>query len=530
MARKIFLLLLALMLMLSVLGCTPEESPQEQLRVASLGSPVNLNPLFIRDNFSFDVVSLVHASLITFNNETLEVEPSLVKEWSVEDEGRTYVLNFNDNAKWTDGTSLTAEDAAFTLRVICHPDFTGYQYALFFNAIIGSQDYHSNHSSPLADGSIEGIEVIDENTLKISLDRQMAPFLTYLNFFPLPAHILEDVPVAEMESHDYSRNPEVTAGPYILNQWVTDEYLHFVSNPDFFLGQPEIDEIYYRIIPNQEAQLIELINGDLDLIPTAVKLEDVEDLEKDPNIKIYSNLRLVYDYLGFNMHNPESPLYNKEVRQALSMVLDREALVRDILLDYGRVAYGPLTPLHFPFDENFQAYFVDKQKALELLEDAGYDEGFELRLILNAGNEVRENAALMFKEAAEAIGVEVTIQTLEWQAYMESAMQGDFDVIISGQGSEPDPDLTFNWHSQSPLNELGYVNEEVDSLIEEAAVAQEQAERTMLYREAQEMIVDDAPMVWLYYREAVHGASDRLMNFQPHPNNVFYQVHLWKFK
>lgn len=530
MARKIFLLLLALMLLLSVLGCTPEGSPQEQLRVASLGSPVSLNPLFIRDNFSFEVITLMHANLITFHNETLEVEPALVKEWSVEDEGRTFVLHLNNNVKWSDGTPLTAEDVAFTLRVICHPDFTGYQYALYFNAVSGSQEYHLNHSSSLADGSIEGIEVIDENTLKISLDRQIAPFLTYLDLFPIPAHIFEDVPVAEMEAHEYSRNPEVTSGPYILNDWVTDEYLHFVSNPDYFLGQPGIDEIYYRIIPNQESQLIELKNGELDLIPTAVKLEDVEDLEEDQNVKIYSNLRLVYDYLGFNMHNPESPLYNQQVRQALSMVLDREALVQDILLGYGRVAYGPLTPLHFPFDENFRAYSVDTPKALQLLEDAGYDEGFELKMIVNAGNEVRENAALMFKEAAESIGVEVSIQTLEWQAYMESAMQGDFDVIISGQGADPDPDLTFNWHSQSPLNELGYVNEAVDRLIEEAVVTQDQEERTQLYREAQEMIVDDAPMVWLYYREAVHGATDRLLNFNPHPNNAFYQVHLWQFK
>ncbi len=530
MTKKFFLLLLALMLMLSVLGCTPAESPQGQLRVASLGSPVTLNPLFIRDNVSYEAVSLVHAGLITFNHETLEVEPALVKEWSVEDEGRTYILSINENAKWTDGTPLTAEDIAFTLRVICHPDFTGYHYALFFNAITGSQDYHVNHDSPLADGSIEGIEVVEDNTIKISLDRQMAPFLTYLDLFPLPAHVLQEVPVAEIEGHEYSRKPEVTAGPYILNDWVTDEYLHFVSNPDFFLGQPEIDEIYFKIIPNQEAQLIELKNGDLDLIPTAVKLEDVEELKEDPDIEIYSNLRLVYDYMGFNMQDPESPLSDKKVRQALSMVLDREALVRDILLGYGRVAYGPLAPLHFPFDENFKAFSVDVPKALQLMEDAGYNDGLELRLIVNAGNQVRENAALMFKEAAEDLNVQVNIQTLEWQAYMEALMQGDYDVVFSGQGTGTDPDLTFNWHSQSPLNELGYVNEQVDSLVEEAIMTLDRDERTRLYREAQEIIVDDAPMIWLYYREAVHGVSNRLENFKPHPDNTFYKVYLWQLK
>ncbi|MDO9573362.1 MAG: ABC transporter substrate-binding protein [Candidatus Contubernalis sp.] len=530
MVRKTIFLLLTLVILFSILGCAPAESPQGQLRVASLGSPNTLNPLFIRDNYSFEVVSLLHANLFTFNHETLEAEPALVKEWSVEEEGKVYILQLNDNVKWSDGTPLTAEDVAFTLRVICHPDFTGYHYALYFNVIAGSQDYHLGHDSSLAEGSIQGIEVIDENTLKITLDQEMASFLTYLDLFPLPAHILGDVPVAEMESHEYSRSPEVTAGPYILNDWAPDEYLHFEGNPEYYLGQPRINEIFYRIIPNQEAQLIDLKGGDLDLIPTAVKLEDVEELKEDSNIKIYSNPRLVYDYLGFNMDNPESPLYNREVRQALSMVLDREAVVRDLLLGYGRVAQGPLAPLHFPFDENFVSFPVDTQKAQQLLDESGYGDGFELKLIVNAGNEVRENTAVMFKEAAGTIGVEVKIQALEWQTYMESAMQGDFDVIISGQGTGIDPDLIPVWHSQSPLNELGYVNHEVDSVIQEAIMSLDREERSRMYRRAQEMIVEDAPMVWLYYREALHAASDRLSNFTPHPNSTFYNVHQWEIK
>ncbi|UNC91601.1 ABC transporter substrate-binding protein [Candidatus Contubernalis alkaliaceticus] len=530
MARKFIFLLLALVIVLSIFGCAPVESPQGQLRVASLGSPNTLNPLFIRDNYSFEVVSLLHANLFTFNHETLEAEPALVEQWSVEEEGTVYILQLRDDVKWSDGEPLTAEDVAFTLRVICHPDFTGYHYALYFNVITGSRDYHLNHDSPLAEGSIKGIEVIDDITLKITLDQVMAPFLTYLDLFPLPAHVLGDVPVAQMEGHDYSLNPEITAGPYILNDWAVDEYLHFVYNPNYYLGQPGIDEIYYRIIPNQEAQLIDLKGGNLDLIPTAVKIEDVEDLKEDSNINIYSNLRLVYDYLGFNMANPESPLYTKEVRQALSMVLDREAVVRDLLLGYGRVAHGPLAPLHFPFDENFTSYSVDIQKARQLLDESGYGDGFELKLIVNAGNEVRENTALMFKEAADAIGVEVTIQVLEWQTYMELAMQGDFDVIISGQGTGIDPDLISIWHSQSPLNELGYVNHQVDTVIQEAQVSMDREERSRMYRSAQEMIVEDAPMVWLYYREALHAASEGLRNFAPHPEITFYKVHQWEIE
>ncbi len=534
MIRKIMLIILVLILVLllafSFSGCNLEQSPDGQLRVSSLGSPITLNPLYVRDSFSAEVVSFLFESLLKSNKETLEMEPALVYDWEIKEEGRTYLLNFREGLQWSDGEPLTAQDAAFTLRVMCHPDFTGHQYSLYFHPIVGAVEYHLEHDSSLADGDIQGIEVIDEDTLKITLEQALAPFLSYLEFQPLPEHILGEVPVAEIEGHQFSRWPEVTSGPYLLEEWEVDEYLKMTSNQDFYMGAPNIEEIYYRIIPNQEAQLIELINGNLELIPTAVKLEDVEDLEENPEVEIYSNLRLVYDYLGFNMKREDTPLQEREVRRALSMILDREALVEDVLLGYGEVLHGPLVPLQFPYDPEFESFSPDLGRAEEILEETGYEDGFELKLIVNAGNQVRENAALMFKEAASQVGVEVNIQVLEWQAFLEASQQGNYDLIISGQGTGVDPDLTFNWHSQSPLNELGYANPRVDELIEEALVTMEEEERAEIYRQAQEVIVADAPMIWLYTREAVHAASSRLDNFTPHPENAFYKIYQWEIE
>ncbi|RQD78137.1 MAG: hypothetical protein D5R97_00935 [Candidatus Syntrophonatronum acetioxidans] len=528
--RKFLLIALIVLLMLTLSGCNLDQSTEKQLRVASLGSPITLNPLYVRDGFSAEAVSLLFESLLKSHNETLEMEPALVYDWEIEDEGKTYLLYFRENLYWSDGEPLTARDAEFTLRVMCHPDFTGHQYALYYHPIVGAVEYHQQHDSSLADGHIHGVEVLDEHTLKITLEQALAPFLTYLEFQPLPEHVLGEVPVAEIEGHEYSRWPEVTSGPYVLEEWETDEYLKMTGNQDFYRGSPEIEEVYYRIIPNQEAQLIEMLNGNLELIPTAVKLEDVKDLKDNPEIEIHSNLRLVYDYLGFNMRKDDSPLQEREVRRALSMILDREALVEDVLLGYGEVLHGPLVPLQFPYDPDFESFSVDLERAREILEETGYEDGFELDLIINAGNQVRENAALMFKEAASETGVEVNIQVLEWQAFMEAGERGDYDLIISGQGTGVDPDLTFNWHSQSPLNELGYANSRVDELIEEALVTLEEEERSKIYRQAQEVIVADAPMVWLYTREAVHASTSRLDNFTPHPENAFYNIDQWKIE
>jgi peptide/nickel transport system substrate-binding protein len=500
----------------------------QSLHVASLNSPLTLNPLFLHDAASAECVSLLHPTLLISNPETLQVEPGLFVSWDVSEDNLTYTFTLHENIFWSDGVALTTDDVAFTLKTICHPDYTGWLYRIMQN-VAGADNYRKNHLSLFADGEIDGVKILDKYTIQVRLDTIYAPFLTNLVLSPLPAHYLSNVAVADLEGHEYSRTIPVGAGPYLLVEWRPDEYIHVRANPNYYLGKARIENVYYRVIPNQETQLIELMAGNLDLVPTAVKVEDVAQLEADPALVVYKNLRLVYDYLGFNLKKENSPLSDRRIRQALSMVLDRQEIVDNLLLGYGEVAGGPIVPLHYAYDPQLKGYTADSDAARKLLLAAGYPL-LELKLVYNAGNPVRENIALLFRERCAKVGVNIEVSALEWEAFLSALREGEYDIILLGLGTDIDPDLTFHWHSESPANYLGYHNPEVDVLLERGAATMDPAGRTRLYREAQRLIVDDAPMVWLYYRLAIHAASAKLLNFTPHPDSLFYNVHQWEFE
>ncbi|MBS4022463.1 MAG: hypothetical protein KGZ79_08580 [Dethiobacter sp.] len=527
MVRKSGLLLLIFFLLALGAGCSkrPKTHLPDILRVASLSNPLTLNPLFIRDASTAEAASLLHPALIGFDRDNLLPQPRIISEWEVSNDGLIYLFTLREDVFWSDGMPLTAEDIAFTLRVICHRDYTGPLY-MHMHKISGAVEYRERHDSPLADGSISGVRVIDGHSFEISLTEKFASFLTHMAISPLPFHLLGSVNAAALESHEYSRTVTVGLGPYLLNEWVQDSYLHLTANNKYFLGKPKIENLYLCIVPNQETQLIELLAGRLDLLPTSVKVEDIAKLRDDPTLAVYSHLRLAYDYLGFNMKKENSPLADKRVRQALAMTLDREEIVANLLLGFGQVAHGPLSPLQFAYNSELEGMPFNPDWAQSKILEAGFGE-YELKLIYNAGNLVRENVALLFKERAAKIGVKIRITLLEWEAFLDALHKGDFDIIILGHGTGVDPDLTYYWHSKSPGNSLGYSNTEVDLLLEEGLQTGDLEERTQIYRHAEQLIVDDAPLIWLYYREAVHAATANLKYFTPHPVSLFYNVHEW---
>lgn len=527
--RRVCLSFLGLLIGLTVLsgcGAGNKAARQDTLRVAGSSAPLTLNPLFVRDAASAEVIHLLHAPLLRSDPETLAVLPGIVSGWEISGDGRSYLLRLREDVFWSDGRPVTAEDVAFTLRVLCHPDYTGWLYPLV-NRLEGAAAYRQNHISPFADGYLAGLQILNDFSLKLVLTERFAPFLSYLTFPPLPAHLLAGVEVAALEGHDYSRTAPVVSGPFTLSAWRPDEYLHFQANPRHYLGRPRISTLYYRIIPHPETQVIELLSGRVDLLPTAVRVEDAAALAAHPQFDVYRNRRLVYDYLSFNLKNGHPALSDRKVRQALYLLPDRQQIVDRLLLGHGEVAVGPLLPLHFAYEPGLAKTRPDPRKARELLREAGVLP-LKLRLIYNSGNVVRENVALLFREQAGAVGVEVSLTVMEWESFASALRKGDYDLAILGRSADIDPDLSYHWHSEGPGNMTGYRNKEVDDLLEAGAGSPDLTERAYLYRRAQRLIIGDVPMVWLYYRLAIHAASRKLSNFHPHPETPFYDVHRWK--
>jgi len=517
-----------LLAMTALTGCAAGERQvrQNTLRVAALSAPLTLNPLFVRDAASAEVIHLLHAPLLQSDPQTLTILPGIISAWTRDEDDRTYLMQLREDVYWSDGQPVTAEDVAFTMRILAHPDYTGWLYHVV-SRIEGADEYRQGHLSPFADGHLSGLKVLGNYTLQLSLTEKYAPFLSHLTLPPLPAHYLRDVAVTALEAHHYSRTAPVVAGPFMLAAWRPDEYLHFQANPGYYLGRPKVSAIYYRIIPNPETQVIELLSGRLDLLPSAVRVEDAAVLASHPGIDIHRNRRLVYDCLAFNLKNGHPALTDRVVRKALSLLPDRQAIVDRLLLGYAEVAAGPLLPLHFAPDPALAWQEPDRRKARELLSEAGVLP-LRLKLIYNAGNVVRENVALLFREAAGAVGVEIQLAVLEWESFAAALRKGEYDLAIMGRSAGADPDLSYHWHSQGAGNLSGYFNKEVDALLAAATDIHDEQERMALYRRAQRLILADVPVVWLYSRQAVHASARRLINFNPHPETPFYNVHLWE--
>ncbi len=527
--KKPVILLMVLALLLWT-GCTSKGRTAKgpSLRVAALAAPVTFNPLFARDPASAEVALLFFEPLLTFHPETLEPEGRLLKSWEIGGGGREYTLHLRRDAFWSDGTPVTAEDVAFTVKVACHPDYAGWLY-YYLKHIDGAADYREGDRSCLAEGEMGGLTVEDGFTLKVRLAEPFAPFLASLAFPPLPAHVWQEVPVAEMEGHIFSRQPAVFSGPYRLHERRPDAFVHARASETYYLGKPGIEDIYYTVIPNPETQLVELLAGRLDLLPHLNKPEDMPLLLENDKLAVYTTDRLAYDFIGFNLKKVASQLSDRRVRQALSMAVDRRELVEKLLLGMGKVAAGPLSPLQRAFDADFTGYGYDPEAARKLLAETGLRK-VELKLIFNAGNLLRENVAVLFSQKAAAIGVSISVVPMEWEAFVETLYRGDFDLVLLGFGTGVDPDFSYHWHSGGPGNLLGYSNREVNRLLEEAGKTLTEQERMALYREAQKLLVEDAPGVWLYYRQAVYAATAALRNFRPHPDFLFYQVHQWEMR
>ena len=196
------------------------------------------------------------------------------------------------------------------------------------------------------------------------------------------------------------------------------------------------------------------------------------------------------------------------------MLIDREEIVNNILLGYGEPLYGPLLPLHFAYQQKDNNYKVDLAAARRLLVEAGGTD-LKLTLIYNVGNTVRENVALMLKEKAAAIGLEIEIKLLEWEAFLAALNNGDYDLAILGRGVEADPDLSFHWHSQSPGNSLAYHNKQVDQLLTQAVTTSERSKRGKNCIGEARADYRGYSAVWLYARRAVHAATARLKILHP---------------
>jgi peptide/nickel transport system substrate-binding protein len=359
--------------------------------------------------------------------------------------------------------------------------------------------------------------VVDEYTVTFNLASPFAPLPVMLGYNQaiVPKHLLEGQDLNQPA--EFLAAP-VGSGPFKFKELSQGAYLEVEAYEDYFGDRPLLDGIIFQVITDGNARVAQVKSGDVDF--TVIEPPQVDSVKEDANLKIVEATQVNYYFFAIN-HSVER-LQDVRVRQALTMALDRQAIVDTVLKGYGQVANGPIHPsLGEYYKADVTIYEYDQEAAKALLEEAGWtagddgilvnDAGERFTILLNApaGYPVLEQLVTYAQQEYTNLGIEVTLEIDEWTVHLDKYHNLQYDLLNNWWITPPDPDLYDHYYSESPSNWWAYSNPEVDELVVQAREEADQAARVERYHEIQQLLSDDVPVVYLYHQTEIQVMSQR---------------------
>ncbi len=464
----------------AVLLMAPKQAPVQRriLRVAMGTDIVTLDPHDVPDNPSIYVIDNIYEGLVEYDDK-LNIKPVLAERWEISPDGKVYTFYLRKGVKFQDGTPFNAQAVKANFD------------RLFNNKELANR----NRLVPF----IDKVEVVDDYTVKIILKE---PVATFLNLLCHPAGMMIS-PKAIKEGVDLKHHP-VGTGPYKLKEWKPNTYVELEPNPDYWGGTPKLAGVKFLVVPEDEARVQMVESGDAD-VAIRVPAIDVPRLRKNPdlNVNVTKTIRIVY--IGVNMRSPR--LQDKRVRQAISLAIDRKAIVDKILHGVGRPAKSVIAEELIGFYDTGKLKY-DPERAKQLIKEAGAV-GLQLNLWTPKGRYPGDyEAAQAIAQYLEAVGLKVKLRVWEWGSYVA-------ELLKKPEDASPDRDLFLIGWAPSTGEYIGvfrplflsesipkfnlwfYSNPKVDELIKKA----EHAPRDKIIeytKQIQEILLDDLPAISIY--------------------------------
>ncbi|RSK29276.1 peptide-binding protein [Bacillus sp. HMF5848] len=492
------------------------------LIVGSTGEPTLFNPYYSTDTSSSDIEALVYDALVS-SDENFNPTMALAESVDMSEDGLTYTVKIKQGVKFHDGEELNADDVVFSYGIPKSPDYVGERGSQF--------------------ELVEAVNKIDDYTVEFKLS---APDITFLpiglSYAILPEHILKDVPIGELGEHEFNKNP-IGTGPFKFVEWVAGQYVKVERFDDYFQGAPYLDTITYKIIPDGNALIAQLQAGDIAFaqVPNS-DISTVREWVDSKGLKIESGLSLAYTYLGYNQRN--ELFQDTRVRQALTMAVDRQAIVDNVLNGEGAIADVPESPISWAYNDDVKKWPYDPEQAKALLAEAGWADTdgdgildkdgkkFSFTTKTNQGNKLREDIVVILQQQFKEIGIEMTPEIVEWSAFIEqiSAPNWNYDALVLGWSLSTFPDQYDIFHSaqrEEGLNFVWYSNTEADALMEKARSLLDTEEYKNTYGEIYKIIAEDQPYTFLYYPNDHYAMPANMKGYTFNAKNLFFDPHLW---
>jgi peptide/nickel transport system substrate-binding protein len=478
------------------------------LVVGLVAEPVNLDPAQVTDLNSNRVGRRVVETLVTFPDESTQVVPGLAESWAISRDGLRYTFKLRRGITFHDGTPLNAEAVKFSIE----------------RQIMPEHPFNKLGKYPFANyffGNVKAVEVVDEHTVQFVLKEPRASFLAVLTAGA--ASIVSPAAVRKA-GENYPLAP-VGTGPFKFVQWDRGQRVVLEKNAAYWKHPVRVDRVIYRPIVEDQARLTELLTGSLHLI-VGVPPDFVGQLENNPQVGLLKQVGAHVWYLGIN--GQKKPFDDKRVRQALNYAVNKEAIVRDVLKGTGAPSVGPVLPGTWGAEPTLKPYPYDPARARKLLAEAGYPNGFSTSLwVPESGSGMQSPVAMstVIQSNLKAVGVNVALQTMEWGAYLAKLRSKEQELFaLSWMAGNEDPDMVMypllhssQWTPGGPNRAL-YKNEKFDDLLRQARVATDQARRAELYREAQRILHDDPPWIFIDHEVQTAAFARRVQGFKLHPS------------
>lgn len=499
-----------------------------QLRFGSLYEPNTLNPLLSDVLAVSEVGTLIFSGLTIMDDKgewipDLAVEVPTIQNGGVSKDGRVITYKLRQGVSWHDGVPFTSEDVKFTWQMIMNRKVN----------VIQRDGYDK----------IMDIEIPDKYTVVVKFKEYYAPYLTLFNVI-MPKHILAGV--EDINKAAFNRAP-IGTGPFKYKEWRLADAIVLEANPSYFRGKPKLDGIIYKIVPEQNILLSQLKAGELDIVSN-VSFNQLDQIKAIDIMNVVSTPGMIWEHLDMNLDNPL--FQDVRVRQAILYSIDRQNIVNTVLKNAASPAIADQSPLSWAYNPSLTVPARDVNKARQLLIQAGWQQGSDgifvkdgqklaFSLATTAGNKVREATAQIIAQQLRETGIMVEIRPLEPKIFFEDVLKNRrFQTAMYAWVAGADPDNFNLWHSKKiPMSSNGYTgqnypgwrNAEVDMLVEAGVHTVDIESRKQIYYRIQELIIQECPIIPLYFRANIDVVKKNVANYRPNPTTSGNLWNAWEW-
>lgn len=478
------------------------------LHLAISASPARINPILSTDTATSEITQWLFNSLVTYDKDG-KIIPQLAKSYKFLDQ-KTLEFTLRDDVYWSDGVKFSAKDVLFTYETIISPKIYT-PYAASF--------YH-----------IKSVKIVDKNKIIV---RYKYPYFKALDIWMmevLPYHKLKDE--KDLMTSKFNQSP-IGTGSYTLKKASVSSDVILHANKNYFIHKPKIDRIVYHFVPDSSAQFLMLKSAKLDVGSlTPLQLERQLDDNFRKKFNIFETISHSYLYVGFNLRLKK--FKNPKVRQALSLAIDRDEIVKIMYFGHGKVCNGPFLPGTGAYDKTVKSPKQNIKKAKELLKEAGYDakHPFIFTISTNTGSGGSYIAQILQHQFKKA-GIVMNLKVMEWQAFLNTViMPRKFEAVLMAWALSIRPDAYSIWHSKSDkkggFNFIGYKNKQVDTLIEKAQSTINKEKFNKIYQKIFALIVRDNPYLFLVIPNAITVVNKKISPVSPSLIGVMHNEIEWQ--